>query len=129
VIAGLALAAFITWVVIENSRERKRQRNLAATRPPLNVDQFTSEFASEGIDEAVAKFVWDEFQPYYFSPLTPNPADRPIGDFRIDGDDLSDMVTKFEKQFGRRWRGKWIGPDDPTLAEFGRALLDSTSEA
>jgi hypothetical protein len=47
---------------------------------------------------------------------------------RIDSDDLSDMAMKFEKQFGRRWVGKWIGPDDPTLAEFAVGLLASTSD-
>jgi len=46
---------------------------------------------------------------------------------RIDGDDLSDMVTTFEKRFNRRWTGKWIGPDDPTLIEFAKALIESTS--
>ena len=94
----------------------------------MDLREFASQLVEVGIQEDVASFVWDEFQPYYFAPLTPYPTDRPLGEFRIDGDDLSDMVPKFEKQFGRRWRGKWVGPDDPTLAEFARALVDSTTE-
>jgi hypothetical protein len=81
-----------------------------------------------GVERRVAQFVWDEFQPYYFAPLTPYPEDRPVGEFRIDSDDLSEMVTTFEKQFGRRWCGKWVGPDDPTLTEFATGLIASTSE-
>ncbi|MFL6725599.1 MAG: hypothetical protein ACJ8FS_03670 [Sphingomicrobium sp.] len=46
---------------------------------------------------------------------------------RIDGDDLSDMITTFEKQFDRKWVGKWVGPDDPTLLEFAIALTSSTN--
>jgi len=89
--------------------------------------EFTRKLAEAGVQENVARFVWDEFQPYYFKPLTPYPTDRPIGDFKIDGDDLSDMVTRYEKQFNRRWCGKWVGPDDPTLADFAVALTDSTT--
>ena len=47
---------------------------------------------------------------------------------RIDADDLSDIVTRFEKQFGRKWIGKWVGPDDPTLIQFAVGLSASTSE-
>jgi hypothetical protein len=82
-----------------------------------------------GVEQRVAQFVWDEFQPYYFAPLTPYPEDRPVGEMRIDGDDLSDMVTTFEKKFDRKHVGKWVGPDDPTLLEFAVALTNSTREA
>jgi hypothetical protein len=47
---------------------------------------------------------------------------------KIDPDELSDIVTDFEKHFGRRWRGKWIGPKAPTFAVFAKALADSTVE-
>ena len=83
----------------------------------------------EGVEPRVAEFVWDDFQRYYFAPLTPYPEDRPVGEMRIDGDDLSDMVTAFEKKFDRKWVGKWVGPEDPTLLEFAVALMNSTSEA
>ena len=79
-----------------------------------------------GIDAEIARFIWDEMQPYYFSPLTPYPTDRPIGDFQVDPDDLSDMVTVFEKRFDRVWSGKWVGPDDPSLIEFAQGLVAST---
>ena len=81
-----------------------------------------------GVEAPVAQFVWDEFQPYYFAPLTPYPEDRPVSEIRVDGDDLSEMVTTFEKQFDRKWLGKWVDPDDPTLLEFATALIKSTSE-
>jgi hypothetical protein len=89
---------------------------------------FTARLVRAGVDGRVAQFVWEEFQPYYFAPLTPYPEDRPISEFTIDPDDLSDMVTAFEKRFDRRWGGKWIGPDDPTLTDFASGLLASTSE-
>jgi len=114
-------------VTIETLRERGRQRSLADTRVPLDSVEFTERFVAEGIEAPIARFIWEEFQPYYFAPLTPYPEDRPLSGMRIDGDDLSDMVTTFEKRFNRRWTGKWIGPDDPTLIEFAKALIESTS--
>jgi hypothetical protein len=101
---------------------------LAATRAPIDAAQFVTRLGQAGIEGPIAQFIWDEFQPYDFAPLTPYPEDRPITEMRIDGDDLSDIVVRFEKQFRRRWRGKWIGPKDSTLAEFAKALVDSTSE-
>ena len=92
----------------------------------MNATQFAALLVAAGVHEHVAHFVWDEFQPYYFRPLTPHPEDRPIGEFRIDPDDLSDIVTAFEKQFDRKWFGEWIGSDDPTLAEFALGLSAST---
>jgi len=94
----------------------------------MDSREFTTQLAKAGVHEEVAKFVWDEFEPYYFKPLTPYPTDRPIGEFKIDGDDLSEIIIKFEKRFDRRWCEKWIGPDDPTLIEFAVALTDSTAE-
>jgi len=41
---------------------------------------------------------------------------------------LSDIVASFEKRFDRRWNGKWIGSDDPTLTEFASGLMASTGE-
>lgn len=99
------------------------------TRPPLSAAQFTTELAGSKVDAEVAQFVWEEFQPYYLAPLTPYPADRPVSEMRIDGDDLSDMVTTFEKRFSRKWIGEWVGPKDPTLLEFAIALMNSTREA
>jgi hypothetical protein len=95
----------------------------------MELADFTKRFADAGVEEAVAKFVWDELQPYYFAPLTPYPEDRPVSEMRIDPDDLSDIVTTFERQFSRKWVGKWVGPDDPTLVEFAVGLLNSTSDA
>jgi len=112
--------------VILNVRERSRQKSLATTRDSLTLEEFVARLSGNGVDEAVAKFVWDEMQPYYFAPLTPYPSDRPIGDLRVDGDDLSDLVIAFEKTFDRKWSGKWVGPDDPTLLEFAVGLTNST---
>jgi hypothetical protein len=95
-------------------RERRRHEKLAQTRRPLTRADFIGELVLAGVPGDVAEFVWNEFQPYYFSPLTPYPTDRPIGEIKIDGDDLSDIVQKFEKDFQRPWRGQWIGPNDPT---------------
>jgi hypothetical protein len=118
----------IVWGVIWNFRERRRQLEVARKRPAIDAVEFRNRLVKAGAVPSVAEFVWDQFQPCYFEPLTPYPDDRPIGEFRIDPDDLSDMVTDFEKKFGRRWRGEWIGPEDPTLTEFARGLMDSTSE-
>ena len=123
------VAALAVWVAISTIRERQRQQHLATTRPTLNSSEFVRRFVAAGVDERVSDFIWTEFQPYYFAPLTPYPEDRPISEMRIDGDDLSEMVTKFEKKFDRRWNGKWVGPDDPTLLDFAIALMNSTSEA
>ena len=90
--------------------------------------EFAKRLVEAGVDPRVADFIWDQFKPYYFQSLTPYPDDRPVREFRIDPDDLSDIVTDFEKQFGRQWTGEWIGPDDPTLTEFALGLMDSTSE-
>jgi hypothetical protein len=81
------------------------------------------------VDQGVAQFVWDELQVYYFSPLTPYPEDRLISEIKINSDDLSNIEVKFEKQFARKWLGKWVGPDDPTLTEFALGLIASTTEA
>jgi hypothetical protein len=121
------LATFVVWTIVINARERRRQRLLADTRPPIDAAEFQNRLMQAGVEASVAQFVWDQIEPYYFAPLTPYPEDRPVKQFRIDTDDLSDMVTKFEKKFGRKWVGKWVGPDDPTLIEFAHGLLDSTS--
>jgi hypothetical protein len=115
----------IIWNII---LEKGRQQKLAQTRPPLDSGEFTRRLIESGIQQRVAQFVWDEFQPYYFAPLTPYPDDRPISEFKIDSDDLSDIVASFEKRFDRRWNGKWIGSDDPTLTEFASGLMASTGE-
>lgn len=74
----------------------------------------------------VASFLWDEVQPYYFNPLQPDPEDRLIEEFRVDGDDLSDIARRFEEKFSRKFIGEWHGPADPTLTEFALSLLLST---
>ena len=94
----------------------------------MESTEFKRRLQAAGVEERVAEFVWDEFQPYYFSPLTPYPEDRPFSDMRIDGDDLSDIVTEFEKKFHRHWGGEWVGPEDPTLIEFALALSASTTD-
>jgi hypothetical protein len=127
-IAGAILAGFACWVIIAVIRDRRCLRRLADTRPPLSDDQFIGQLVANGIEHAVARFVWDEFQPYYYAPLTPYPNDRPISGMRIDPDDLSDIEKRFEKHFKRRWGGKWIGSHDPTLIEFAHGLWDSTAE-
>ncbi|WP_344697247.1 hypothetical protein [Sphingomonas rosea] len=109
-----------------NFRERRRQARLASTRSCLSQRDFIDQCELAGVDGAVAAFVWRKMQPYYFKPLTPSPGDRPVGEFRIDGGDLSDMVSDFEKAFGRRWKGQWVGSDDPTLLEFMQGLVAST---
>ena len=112
--------------MIWNVRERSRQRALAAKRDTLTREEFVTHLSGNGVDPAIAKFVWIEMQPYYFEPLTPHPSDRPIGGFRVDADDLSDIVIAFEKAFDRKWSGEWVGPDDPTLLEFAVGLTNST---
>jgi hypothetical protein len=92
----------------------------------MDCAQFVEQLQESGVDKRVAEFVWKELQAYYFAPLTPHPGDRAISDLRVDPDDLSDTMSRFEKQFGRRWCGKWVGPDNPTLTEFGLALTAST---
>jgi hypothetical protein len=114
---------------VETLRERRRQQQLARSRAPIDCSEFERRLDLAGIEPHFAQFVWERMQPYYFKPLTPYPEDRPVTGLRIDGDDLSEMVTDFEKQFSRVWCGKWIGPDDPTLTEFARALIDSTKTA
>lgn len=80
----------------------------------------------DGIDPDVAGFVWDEVQYFYFDPLTPYPSDKPLSELKVDGDDLSDLAMKFEKKFNRKWKGHWIGPDDPRLSELALGLIAST---
>jgi len=92
----------------------------------LNDTEFVAALVEAGIEEPVARFVWEKFEPYYFEPLTPYPSDRPVSDFKIDGDDLSDFVMDFEHEFGRRWLGRWAGAEDPTLLEFAAGLTSST---
>ena len=115
-------------MILETKRERRRHRELAEKRPPLGMSKFVDALVETGVEARVAQFVWDEFKPYYFARLTPYPTDRPISEIRIDGDDLSDMMLKFEKDFSRHWRGKWEGPQDPTLIEFASGLMTSTSK-
>ena len=111
---------------ILNQRERRRQQCLAATRDPTDCETFTALLAERGADPLVARFLWTQIQPYYFAPLTPHPDDRLGSQFRIDPDDISDIGVDYAKKFGRKWRGEWHGPDDPTLAEFAIGLEAST---
>lgn len=99
---------------------------MATERPSISKDSFIGQMSDAGIDGSVADFVWEQMQPYYFAPLTPYPNDRPIGDMRVDPEDLSDIVLEFEGQFGRQWIGEWVGPEDPTLNELAFGLLAST---
>lgn len=122
------LAIFVVVTIVWNILERRRQRRLAATRSPIDAREFAERLSAAGVEQPVSQFVWDEFQPYYFAPLTPYPEDRPISELRIDADDLSDIAMKFEKRFGRRSLGKWVGPDDPTLVELALGLVASTSD-
>jgi hypothetical protein len=122
------LTGFIAWTALWTIRDRQRQQALAKTRPPINSDEFARRLTTVGVDARIAEFAWSEFQPYYCAPLTPYPEDRPVSEMRIDPDDLSEMVTTFEKQFAREWVGNWNGLDDPTLAEFAVALISSTRE-
>ena len=92
----------------------------------MSRDDFMQHLQRAGVEDKIASFVWDKMQPYYFAPLTPHPDDRPISTLRVDPDDLSDMVMEFEGQFDRRWIGKWVGPEDPTLIAFATGLLAST---
>ena len=78
---------------------------------------------ADGVGEELAAFLWEEFQPYYFAPLTPYPTDRIYGDMHIDSDDISDIALRFEKRF-ELWLGEVtiVCPADPTISEFGSAL-------
>ena len=122
-VGGLAFAGFIIWVVIANMRERRRQRELAATRSPLTDVEFVGLLADSGIEELLATFLWDELKPYYFAPLSPHPSDRIYGGMKIDPDDISDIALRYERHFG-----VWLGEvpidcvADPTIAELGLAL-------
>lgn len=84
---------------------------------------FVREMVAGGVTEASAGWIWDQFQPYYFKPLTPYPGDRIYGDLKIDGDDISEMALVYEKTFGG-----WFGDNpidcspDPTLMELALAL-------
>jgi hypothetical protein len=92
----------------------------------LPKEAFIERLSSAGIPCDVADFVRSEVQPYLFKPLLPDPEDRLISEFKVDGDDLSDIVQRFEVRFGCKWIGYWTGPEDPTLREFAQSLLQST---
>ena len=79
-----------------------------------------------GAEPFAARYVWDEVQPYYYAPLTPHPDDRLGSEFRVDPDDINDMIQRYAKKVGRKRVTEWKGPDDPTLAEFAIGLEGSS---
>jgi hypothetical protein len=99
---------------------------IADGRPALTKEEFIVRLSAADVPPSVAGFLWDEVQCYYFKPLQPDPQDRLIGEFRVDGDDLNDIAVAFEQRFRRKFRGEWQGPADPTLTEFAQSLLSST---
>ena len=99
---------------------------VAGSRPALTKAEFIARLSAADIPPEVAGFLWDQVECYYFKPLQPDPEDRLIGDFRIDGDDLSDIAVRYEQGFLRKLRGEWQGPADPTLTEFAQSLISST---
>lgn len=102
---------------------------MASTRELLSRDEFVARLTADAIPAGVALFVWEATKPYYFSPLTPLPADRLITDFKVDPEDLADMMSDFEKRISRVRSGQWEGADDPSLTELAKGLLASTVPA
>ena len=78
---------------------------------------------ADGVGDELAAFLWEEFQPYYFAPLTPYPTDRIYGDMHIDSDDISDIALRFEKRF-ELWLGSGLVDHSQKIMVAARAMAE-----
>lgn len=121
------MAVLAVFVIHWEVRDRRFQAKLALTRAPIDKGEFVRLCTAQGADRMACEFLWDNLNPYYRSPLTPYPEDRLISQFGTDQEDLSDMVEDFAKFAGRTNDQEWRGKDDPTLVEFAKGMIASTS--
>jgi len=96
-----------------------RQKKLAASRPPIDKEQFVSRILAEGGDERAAAMVWDALvADWVIEGFTPYPEDSLGRVYGIAEEELDDdLIARTLKELGLPI------PDRDFVKRFG--MIDS----
>jgi hypothetical protein len=98
---ALLAAAMLTFMRYSGRRDRRRQQQIAASRPSDTLDTFVASFRPEV--QPIARAMYAQFQEFTFSGKFPfRKSDPVVKTLSMDRDDLDEALLKVANQFGCR---------------------------
>jgi hypothetical protein len=98
IVVAFALLFFWRW---GSTRSRRREKNLADSRPSDTVESFVRSFRPEV--QPIASAMYVEFQKYSLSGKVPFRKSDPVAKtLSMEKEDLDDALLQVAKQFGCR---------------------------